>query len=385
MQKADASLKTEIITTSERLFSLRSAWGELQDSSGAPTVCLSWEWNYLWWTECNRSLNCELCIITVWGKGLLLALLPVYREIRPSGAKCLRFISSSVHPECDLYPEYMDILVRPDYREVATKIISDLLYSSSGLNGEILVLERVPADSSLLSANRRRMFLPQITSISSPVAELSGGFESYLKKLSSNSRSRFRRLLRQSESSNILMKMAENYTEAKEYLERLISDHQRVWSLRGERGAFFSDQRKQFHLKLLEKLHGRSAILARLQHNETVLASYYGFCSGKRFEFYQSAVHTGKYQECKSPGVLGHLLLMQKLAAAGITEYDFLAGESDYKLHMATSSHKLVTRTVYRPSLNAVREASNCLIKRFTTEIRERSTVMCTTDDLNHA
>ena len=94
----------------------------------------------------------------------------------------------------------------------------------------------------------------------------------------------------------------------------------------------------------------RRAILARLSHNGTAYAVIYGFITRSKFDGYQSGISRSDSCPIDSPGTTAHLLLMKALIDRGITEYDFLRGNSSYKERLATRSDPLVGLAVSRPT-----------------------------------
>ena len=159
-----------------------------------------------------------------------------------------------------------------------------------------------------------------------PVANLEGGFESYLRLLSPKTAPACPSILACGRSWwRATFTLADDST-VDAYFADLVRLHQERWSSTGKPGCFASRRFTEFHRSLARKwVPEAKAVLARLSIENEVLAVLYGFVIGTKFDFYQSGVRRTGLGSIVSPGTTANLTLMSRLAEQGITHYDFLA------------------------------------------------------------
>jgi len=361
-------LRLEIVTSSARFFELEAHWKLLYSQSGSTSIALSWEWQSSWWRIFGAGRRtCRLRLLVAWRGGEAAALLPLYEEPTLAGGRRLRFISCTAPGRESIFPEYLDVLCRPDCATEACLAFESLLGARRRLPWQILMFERFASDSHAARLLRRVQGFPNMLRLSqlpSPQADLSGGFDAYLMRRSSSARSRFRRLLRAFEENKLSFSTAQDADQAHDYFSELVTLHQQRWAAEDQPGAFSSSRVQLFHRTLLTRLAaGGEALIARLADSAGPLALIYGFVVGGKFDFYQSGV-CGEPERCSSPGILAHLLTMRHLAARGVQTYDFLGGESDYKSKLATRSAVLMSASVYRPAIGSAAAVSHSLLRR---------------------
>ena len=168
------------------------------------------------------------------------------------------------------------------------------------------------------------------------MADLSGGFEAYLRRLSANARMHARQMLRAVESTGIRFEVASTPSDAAQFFDQLVRLHQARWNSSGRPGCFSAHRFTEFHRTLAELwVPTGKAILARLARDGESLVMLYGFINGTKYDEYQSGwdpnVDLRAAGRVKSPGIAVHLALMRYLADRGIRGYDFLRGSSEYK------------------------------------------------------
>jgi len=184
-----------------------------------------------------------------------------------------------------------------------------------------------------------------------PVADLSGGFEAYLRRLSSHGRKRARSLLREGARAGVRLEIADVH-ECQAAFDDLMRLHQARWRLEAKPGVFAAPRFVEFHRRLIGEWHGgRRALVARMLLGNTPVAAIYGFVIGSKFDFYQSGVDLRSAASLESPGILAQLLLMQALVDRGLTLYDFLGGAAPYKKRLATGENRLLSVQVRRPTI----------------------------------
>lgn len=350
---ASQCVTTRVIRREDEWDAIRPAWEALSASNSDAAAPLAFAWLRTWWRIYGSRYGTNgLKIVTAWRGGKLIGVLPLYEGRRggsPFGIRELQFLSTGEAESEETCPDYLDMLCAPGEEAVCADAIWECV---ERLNWDRLALLDLPEQSPLLRcravANRARTF----SRGSCPVADLSGGFEAYLHRLSSNTRQQARRLLREGEKAGAIFESV-SADQACGAFDDLVGLHQARWIAEGQPGVFAAPRFTAFHRELVQEwLPGGRAVLARLSVGGRPVVVLYGFISGARFEFYQSGVRRDGAEQLRSPGTLAHLLLMQTLANRGITAYDFLrADPSSYKERLATRENRLVGLRVWRPSV----------------------------------
>jgi hypothetical protein len=296
----------------------------------------------------------------------LVGALPLYegRSGRsPLGARELRFLSTGEAEYEETCPDYLNALCLCGEEEACLDAVWDCF---DGLAWDHLELLDLPVESPLLRSRAFPGLVRTFPRGTCPVADLGGGFDAYLGRLSSNSRQQARRLLRESERAGATFETVAA-DQAAGAFDDLVRLHQARWNAEGKPGVFAAPRFTAFHREIVaEWLPGGRAVLARLSLGGEPLGVLYGFVTGSRFHFYQSGVRRDVTERLRSPGNLAHLLLMQTLAERGVTAYDFLRGASSYKERLATRENQLVGLRVWRPTFRAATCRSARLAERVT-------------------
>jgi CelD/BcsL family acetyltransferase involved in cellulose biosynthesis len=320
---------------------LREDWNQLYASSPAATPALDFFWLRNWWRVYGPSFRqSALRVLTIWRDARLIGAMPLYLCSGGAlGIRRLRFISTGEPEGEETCPDYMNLLYAPDEADacvaVAWKAIAEIGW-------DYLELLDLPADSPLLKPTLRPAYVQPFARGTCPIADLSGGFEAYLKRLSSHGRQHARQVIREKDKAGAQFDIIEP-TEANAAFEELIKLHQERWLAEGKPGAFAAATFIGFHRNLVrEWLPEGRLVLARLSLGSAPVALLYGFLNGQKFDFYQSGIDQPIRGSLSSPGKLINLLLMKALSERGVTAYDFLRGASFYKERLATRENSLV-------------------------------------------
>ena len=186
------------------------------------------------------------------------------------------------------------------------------------------------------------------------VADLTGGFEAYMQRLSKNSRQLARKRLNGAERAGARLEVAENVPAALEMLAQVAELHQARWEAVGKPGCFASPRFAAFHRAMLTQGVGQqTAVVARLVCQNETVAAMLGYVANGKFDSYAAGAKLNDDEPVTSPGIVLHLLLKQHLCERGITHYDHLSGTMRYKQQYTTEEQPSFTLTRTRPSLRA--------------------------------
>jgi len=325
---------------------IQAEWNLLYAISPTASTPLDFVWLRGWWKVYSPFYDAGgLRIITLWRGTVLVGALPLYLASTRNGvfaARCLRFISTGEEEYEEICPDYLDLLHLPGEE---TACVQATWAAVDAIEWDTLELLDLPHNSPLVRgleffSERKRT---RVTSRGGcPIANLDGGFDGYLTQLSSKTRMRARQEIRKASQSGVVLELA---TEAngEAYFDDLIRLHQARWIAEGKPGCFSAPRFTEFHRSLLrEWISTGRLILARLSYQETAYVVLYGFVTGAKFDLYQLGVASVEGTKVHSPGTLANLLLMAQLAGRGVSRYDFLRGNSEFKKSLTTEHHGLV-------------------------------------------
>ncbi len=155
---------------------------------------------------------------------------------------------------------------------------------------------------------------------------------------------------------------------AEEMLHRMIERHQARWIALGEPGSYASRRFREFHLELVHRLVPIGAMgMYRVTSPTGILGCAQVFIDDNRVLLYQSgwSPRPGNV----SPGLVVDYLCLAECQRRGLDQFDFMAGESDYKRHLSTHEAELAWVVWRQPRLKHVVLASlrtvKQLLKRF--------------------
>lgn len=336
---------------------MRKAWNALFATACNPSPPLHFDWLTHWWEVYGRELGLagddSLRIICIRRDDQLIAGLPLYLR-RPrrlaDGGRVLCLMSTGEAEGEEICPDYLDLLCRVEDREVSAALAWEAM---GGLFGEFdrLHLLDISRSSPLIEYAPPEMKSRLFVRGDCPIADLSGGFESYLVRLSANTRQQARRLLRAAAHGHLTLDVAESTEQAQAFFDELIQLHQLRWTAAGRPGCFSSRRFTEFHRRLLSDWHASGrAMVSRLRSGHQTLAVKYGFVVNRKYDFYQSGIRLDHCFAVKSPGIVSFLLLMQHLVEREVEALDFLRGASDYKLRLATTRQPLMEIRYSRPT-----------------------------------
>lgn len=346
------NVTTRLIQEENEWDAIQLSWNELYEKSSNASPPLHFDWLRNWWRIYGSKYSTGgLQIVTVWNGLQLIGAMPLYIGSAKGvsfGLRVLRFISTGEEEFEETCPDYLDMLCLCGAEEVIAKVI---WLEISKIDWDYLELLDFSSDSLLLRANIEGH---QFSRGCCPIANISGGFEAYLKRLPSPRRQKTRYLLREGERALVKFEIIDNKSAFLAF-DELMSLHQERWIADGKQGAFAAQRFVEFHRSLIKGWLPLGRIwIARLSIENVPIAVLYGFAYGKKFDFYQCGVKRDSSLPLQSPGNLANVLLIKTLAEHGYNEYDFLRGSSLYKNSLATCDNQLSGLKIWRTSLQSI-------------------------------
>jgi CelD/BcsL family acetyltransferase involved in cellulose biosynthesis len=368
----------QIVRCQQQWETMRGPWEQLYQVSPTAAPPLHWQWLGQWWRTYGPlyGRGGGLRVLAVWRDGRLIGALPLYEQRRGVGqalaARRVGFLSTGEAEFEETCPDYMDLLYRPGEQQTCIDALREVLLDQQRLAWDQLDFLDIAEHSPLLQLQPALAELGRVQRTTRgvcPAADISGGLEPYLERLSANTRQQSRRLLRAAQKAGGVMEWARDSAEADTFLDQLIDLHQARWTSVGQPGCFAAPRFTEFHRALARAwVPAGRAVLARLRVEDRPLAVIYGFPVGEKFHFYQSGVVLDDPQVLKSPGTVAFLLLMDRLAQQGIGTFDFLRGSSGYKQRLATHEQPLfqlrAVRSTWRSGLAAVTDITHRAVRK---------------------
>jgi CelD/BcsL family acetyltransferase involved in cellulose biosynthesis len=333
---------------------LRSAWTGLWDVSPTASPTLRFEWLWEWWQHygevCAHAPEGLLIVVVERGHELVAAL-PLYvgrRANLPFSPRLLRFLSTGEERAEEICAVYLDMLYRPGEATASAELMASALNDLAGHAWDACELSPLSAVSPLTSwtttfGSARGSAFASGARGPSYVANLEGGYDAYLARISKNSREQARRLVRSLDAAGVVFELATDADSIQLFYRELVDLHQARWVRAGRPGCFASRRFTEFHRALARQLTpGGGAILARLVHKGRTWSVVQGYVAGGKFDYYLAGTCLDEDAPVKSPGIATHLLLKRHCATAGITRYDYMPGVSRLKVQFSTEEEQLV-------------------------------------------
>lgn len=338
----------EVVRDTARWDALRLQWQQLHEVAGG-SWATDFDWLRTWWDIYGGVYGQRgggLMILAAWNGQQLAAVLPVYLR-RPrfgGGGRVATFLGSGEREREEVCPDYLDVLCRPERPQTAGMLLDALMEQQADAYDR-LELSDVATASTVGQWGRRRLAdstLEIVPRGACPIADLSGGMDAYLARLSASQRSQLRRLLKQAGSAGAHLEVAAA-ADFEEYFDELMELHQARWTAAGSPGCFASRRFTEFHRRMARQwLREGKVVLSRLRLDGRTIAVKYGFLHRDKYDFYQSGVRLDADPRLRSPGTVSFLLLFEELIRRGVQRFDFLRGSSNYKERLATTTQALL-------------------------------------------
>jgi hypothetical protein len=336
---------------------LAPTWERIHNMCPDASFFLSREWVNCWLETFGEDLNPDLMMFVSNGNVVGCCVL-VWRTQWVRGIPLRRvYLNCAGENESDsTCVEYNSLLSLPNYAELVAKALGTFLRTKYW--DELLlqgVVEHFPicALSSSLD-NTEISIRPSHFVELDQIRNRDAGLDDFL---SSSTRQQIRRTQRLYEQTRgpCTFRVARTGQEAAEIFTQLADLHQVAWRDRGRPGVFASPQFTSFHRKLIKAVFEHKGImLVEVRAGTEVIGALYSFLHRGRVYFYQSGFCYTTDGRLK-PGMLTHYLAIQHcLKESALNEYDFLAGDSQYKRSFATASRTLRWIVVRRSTVPGI-------------------------------
>jgi CelD/BcsL family acetyltransferase involved in cellulose biosynthesis len=340
------ALTTQKWTVAEWL-QRESVWDDLLARSSADRLFLSWKWLTAWWLQYHRALNLSAEILAIYDADRLIGLAPLYRRsvvragmIRTDSIQVIGYAWRDPFP---LISEYLDVIAAAaDIDAVRTACVKSLLATGEW---QELVLG-FTADAAgwrevfVREMGRGAHYVRELDRSVSYHADLSQGFETYLKGLGQSTRRSVWNLRRRLEEEHGAVQL--EFLGAAD-IDSGFSDLNRLHQMRWNRPAF-GGERLDFQRNFAAHLASRGELaFSRLRVGGAVTSVLYDIRKSHR-QYNMKMGFDPAFTSRLSLGLVHLGYAMEAAAEAGVAVYDFLAGPgqtSDFKRNLGQLKREL--------------------------------------------
>ena len=359
---------------------LANKWASLQDRANS-SVFISWFWIKQWLAQKDLSTNNCLCIeVKLAEQTVGLALFGIKTKKVFWGLSFKQYFlhKSGNIKEDQTWIEHNTFLTDKNYEQ---QIIDEICQQLA----KIKQVDDIKIGLSSSSFIKRLHFagFKQRTELASQgyLVNLAGchSLEDYLATLSKNTRSNIKRSIKLlNQQSPLQLTLATDPTQKGQVLEQIAELHRLKWRTTVYGSGFDNPTFYDFHRALIQEQHSaQNCRLFTLYQEDVALGYVYLLTQGDRWSFYLSALHFNSDNRIKV-GLVMHSLIIEQAIKLGVSVYDFLAGEAQYKNSL--SNAKPYEQNIYcfyrdKPLLlirEQLRKYKRMLFGRFFSNIRTK-------------
>ena len=381
--RASSQITMKIIHDFTLLEALGEQWDELLAGMSAPSLMLSSGWLFRWWHHYGDQR--QLCVGQFFDGEKCIGFAPLCRRTHNYRGglafERLEFMGADGQDEDGLSSDYLNLIALAGREaEVAHCFAKNLLDGSFGkwhecvleaMNGEApMVAHLSHAFEQLGQAVTRQQ------TVEAPFLPLPADWDSYMASLSKSRRYWFRRTFRDFEAyagdEGYKLHTANDAQSLSEGLKILADLHEVRWQSAGESGVFDSQRFRSFHEDYARDLMEQKRLqLVWLTIGDKPVAAQYNMLGDDKVYFYQS----GRLMDTPPKVRLGIALFILTIRDAmekGFKEFDFLAGEDEYKYIFTKSVRPIIELRIAPPSAPEMMRKTLAGAARMTRKMRAR-------------
>ncbi|MGI9522929.1 MAG: GNAT family N-acetyltransferase [Hyphomicrobiaceae bacterium] len=344
-------LNCEIISDIDGFRRLRPEWSALLEKSTAASFFLTYEYLWTWWNVYGARYNLRI-LAARSADGRLVGLAPLMIGAGDNSKRRLLRNLAFIGGLGDTLSEYQDFIVAPGHETSVVARFVQALFDRLGAEWDLMQLGMVHAESPCLSPLRAAIAaagggLRFKGRHIAPYVGLPSSWDAYLASRSKSFRTGFKGRvgkLRRNHCVEFLTAGVE--VDPVRALSIITSLNQERWGAQSR--AFHSNKYREFHLRLAESLMPReqSYIVVMTVDGEAVAAGYDLIYRQKVYGF------QGGWKRSMARAAIGKIMLGKQIEWAierGLTEYDFLCGDTAYKADWATGQRELLDLEAMNP------------------------------------
>ncbi|MFN8499315.1 MAG: GNAT family N-acetyltransferase [Anaerolineae bacterium] len=329
-------MRVDVLTDAVAFDSLRDEWDQLLARSATDTPFLTLAWQAASWGALGEG---ALRIITVRdGDGRLLGIAPLCLDAPPGG---LRTLSLTGGVEVS---DYLDFIVERGAEEAVYQAVGETLARMAG-EWDQLLLRNIPQASPTVPrlaafARAQGWRVDEAVEDVCPVIALPATWEAYLESLGKHQRHEVRRKLRRIEAEAEYR--VERYTagpELRAALEQFFVLHRLSHT---DKARFMDERMTQFFRLITEAMSRSGGVELNLLYiDNDPAAAMYNLRYGNQLLVYNSG-YDPALRPSLSSGIVLLALCIQSAIERGVTAFDFLQGNEEYKYRFGATDHSVL-------------------------------------------
>jgi len=339
--------------TREEWLAGEGAWNALLARSPCDPLFLSWQWQTLWWRHFGEDLGRQPHILAFSRGAELVGLVPLYRRRVVRGgflpARSVQVIGLSWRDRRPLISEYLDVIAPAAEQAAVREACLRTLLTNDDWTEFVIGLTACAREwraALECVAQREQLYARELDPSVTYQADLSAGFDAYLRELHQSTRRSVWNLRRRLGAWGAVR--LETLTAGD--IEGGFADLNRLHHLRWQKPAF-AGRRLQFHVELARQLAERGELaFSRLRVGSQAVSMLYDVRRRGRQYNIKMAFDPGLSSRI-SLGLLHLGYAMEGAAQQRVDTYDFLAGPgrtSDFKRLLSQARNRLTCVQVVR-------------------------------------
>lgn len=334
-------MKAELHTNPAVFDTLQSEWDTLLHPEDSTEFFMTHAWQRVWWKHLGRG---ELAVVTIRDEsGILCGIGPWFVE-QNGGERIVRTVG------CEAVADYLSILARPGFETEVFNALLNFMLSPQAPAWDAFELCNVPHDSLTLQylpnlAEDCGLLTQIVQEDVCPVVDLPGTYEAYLESLDKKQRHELRRKRRRAEDYGV-----DHYVVGPEHAlpEEIDAFLELMSASTSEKAAFLEERGHREFFREMGKVmfEQGNLVLLFLTIEGQRAAAMWQFAYKDRMMLYNSGLNPSAFAAL-SPGIVLLTFSVEDAIQRGLTKYDFLQGEEEYKFRMgsrATTVHNLTIR-----------------------------------------
>jgi CelD/BcsL family acetyltransferase involved in cellulose biosynthesis len=342
------------VTQATTLEAHADAWMALLERSAANRPTRAPFWLLAWWQVFGSTAGRRMASALFYEGDRLVGVAPLLRRVawyrRAVPFRRLELLATGESEADEIVSDYLGVIAERGFEQpVAEALAAEIRRGTLGPCDEV-VLSALDGDDPMVPAlagalGSQQMVVEQSAATPSPYIKLPATWEAYLAGLSGSGRYLVNRSLRDFDKwakNDVEVVRVQTPADLEQGKRILVMLHEQRWKSSGEAGVFASQLFTRFHDMVLPALLERGALdLCWLNVRDQPIAVAYNLIWDNKVLFYQGG-RTLEVPKAVRPGIVLHARSIRAAIEAGRSEYDFLAGMSQYKLQLSTARRPML-------------------------------------------
>lgn len=342
----------QLISDEPQFSELEPTWNTLLARSASNNVFQTWEYVQRWRETCGQKFDLRVLVARDSDTGEICGIAPFMAGPGPSRARSQVRHLSFLGQLSESASDYADFLIEPGCEKLVVKEFARYVAQEMSSDWGLLYLPIARTDSDSISS-----FLENLGGFGvrprmihhrpAPFVELPADWDTFLKSKSRNMRKKIRRSISKLEEKyDTRILTAGKDLPLEEGLEKLIELNQMRWG--EEAQSFHTPEFTEFHQRLAPEFEAKGWLSLRfLVLDGEFAAAQYDFVYDNKAWGFQAGWNPKFAEDKVSRALISYTL--RDFIEAGLAEYDFLAGEAEYKTHWASGNREVFDVEIANP------------------------------------